>query len=165
MASPAIETTERPIRIGDLAAQTGVSVEALRYYEQRGLVQPLGRRESGYREYSGDSVKLVRFIKRAQGLGFTLREVEELVQLRARAWAGDAPWKLRDAAVAKLRDVARRIRELNALRSALTEMIAACDASCAKDGSCDEPVQCALVEAFDTSDDESIHNSHERIER
>jgi DNA-binding transcriptional MerR regulator len=162
MASPAIGTTERPLRIGDLAARTGVSVEALRYYEQRGLIHPLGRRESGYREYSSDSVKLVRFIKRAQGLGFTLAEVEELVQLRARAWAGDAPWKLRDAAVTKLRDVARRIRELSALRTALTEMITACDASC-KEAKCDETVPCGLVEAFDTSDDETTHTSQERI--
>lgn len=155
-------TAERSIRIGDLAAQTGVTVEALRYYEQRGLVRPLGRRESGYREYSADSVKLVRFIKRAQSLGFTLTEVEELVQLRERAWAGDAPWQLRDAAEAKLADIDRRLRELNALRGALADMIAACDVSCREGECCTDTVPCALVEALDTPSDESNHTSERR---
>jgi DNA-binding transcriptional MerR regulator len=154
MASTASPPT---IRIGDLAAQTGVTVEALRYYEQRGLVRPSGRRTSGYREYPADSVKLVRFIKRAQGLGFTLAEVEELVQLRSGAWSGDAPWQLREAAVAKAEDIDRRMRELGALRAALTEMIGACDATC-NDKSRGGPLPCALVEAFDSDGQQATPN-------
>lgn len=137
--------------IGNLADLTGVTVETLRYYEQRGLVQPLGRRPSGYRQYPAESVSLVRFIKRAQGLGFTLSEVEELVGLRNRAWLGDAPRQLRDAAVAKVADIDRRIRELAALKSALTELVTACDTSCAGvEGAAVSALPCPLIEAFDT---------------
>ncbi len=140
------------IRIGDLALRTGVTVEALRYYEHRGLLRPSGRRASGYREYSDETERLVRFIKRAQGLGFTLAEVEELVRLRERAWSGDAPWQLREAAVSKVADIDRRIHELRALKRASTEMIDACDAGCPMNGKVAEPLPCPLVEAFDTDD-------------
>ena len=149
------------LRIGALASRTGVSVEALRYYEKRGLVRPIARRNSGYREYGVDSVRVVLFIKRAQALGFSLAEVEELVRLRERAWTGDAPRLLRDAAVSKIEDIDRRIRQLGALRDALAELVSACDVACSVDepclpGECEEPARrtatalpCPLVEALD----------------
>jgi len=147
------------LRIGSLASRTGVSVEALRYYEKRGLVRPVGRRGSGYREYGAASVRVVLFIKRAQALGFSLAEVEELVQLRERAWSGDAPRVLRGAAVSKIEDIDRRIRQLGALRHALAELVSACDAACLVDESaceCDQrsppratALPCPLVEALD----------------
>jgi DNA-binding transcriptional MerR regulator len=147
------------LRIGALASQTGVSVEALRYYEKRGLVRPVARRGSGYREYGADSVRVVLFIKRAQALGFSLAEVEELVRLRERAWTGDGPRVLRGAAVSKIEDIARRIRQLGALRDALSELVSACDAACLVDESACEGDQrlprkatalpCPLVEALD----------------
>lgn len=151
MALSQLSTREDPIRIGDLASQTGVTVEALRYYEQRGLVTPSGRRASGYREYPADTVALVRFIKRAQALGFSLAEVEELVRLRQRAWSGDAPWQLREAAVAKIEDIDRRVAELSALKGALSSLVTACDEACAPETtqSCN-PLPCPLIEAFDT---------------
>ena len=93
------------MQIGGVAARTGVTVEALRYYEKWGLVRPIARRGSGYREYGADSVRVVLFIKRAQALGFLLTEVEDLVRLRERAWVGDAPRLLRDAAVANVEDI------------------------------------------------------------
>jgi MerR family copper efflux transcriptional regulator len=108
-------------------------VDTLRFYERRGLIRPAGRRASGYREYSPETVRLVRFIRRGQALGFKLSEVEDLVRLRERAWAGDAPRQLREAAGAKASDIDRRIRELGALRDALSRLIAACDAECAVD--------------------------------
>ena len=148
---------EGAIGIGNLASRTGVSVEALRYYEQRGLVRPAGRRASGYREYAADTVRLVRFIKRAQALGFTLAEVDDLVQLRGRAWSGDAPWRLREAAVAKVADIDRRIRELKALKTALGQLVTACDAACPADGDqTASPLPCPLIEAFDTNDASEI---------
>ena len=61
------------LRIGSLASRTGVSVEALRYYEKRGLVRPVGRRGSGYREYGADSVRVVLFIKPAHGASVSAR--------------------------------------------------------------------------------------------
>lgn len=151
MAVSQLPRTEAPIGIGNLAALTGVSVEALRYYEQRGLVTPLGRRASGYRQYGRETVRLVHFIKRAQSLGFSLSEVQELVRLRGRAWSGDAPWQLRDAAMAKVQDIERRVNELGALKRALSELVAACDAACPNDGARrNGPLPCPLIEAFDS---------------
>lgn len=156
---------EPVLRIGALAERTGMTVEALRYYERRGLLAPAGRRESGYREFRPDAVGLVHFIKRAQSLGFSLAEVEELVRLRERAWIGDAPRQLREAALAKLQDIDHRVRELGVLRDELASLIAACDEACrdgdestgpfggarADTGSIGESA-CPLVEAFDVSD-------------
>ena len=149
-------------RIGDIAEAAGVSVDALRFYERRGLITPVRRRASGYREYSPDAVRVVRFIRRAQALGFTLAEVEELIHLRERTWAGDAPRQLRETAGAKVRDIDRRVRELLALRDALAQLIEACDDACpvlSNDAACAEtrdkrdselvPLECPLIEALE----------------
>ena len=161
------------LRIGALASRTGVSVEALRYYEKRGLVRPVARRGSGYREYGADSVRVVLFIKRAQALGFSLAEVEELVRLRERAWTGDAPRVLRGAAVSKIEDIDRRIRQLGALRDALSELVSACDAAClVEDSACEcDPrlprtataLPCPLVEALDPEELEAERPSEPDI--
>jgi DNA-binding transcriptional MerR regulator len=159
--------TADAVQIGVIAARTGVTVETLRYYEKRGLVRPIARRGSGYREYGADSVRVVLFIKRAQALGFSLTEVEELVRLRERAWAGDAPRVLRDAAVSKVEDIDHRIRQLSALRDALAELVSACDAACPVEpqgSNCEcEPspgavgaLPCPLIEALDPVHDGSI---------
>jgi len=66
-----------------MASQAGVNVQTLRYYERRGLLPAPARRESGYREYPSDAVRVVRFVKRAQELGFSLAEVETLLDLAA----------------------------------------------------------------------------------
>jgi DNA-binding transcriptional MerR regulator len=158
------------LRIGDVATRSGVSVDTLRFYEKRGLLQPMGRRPSGYREYSPETIPLVRFIRRAQALGFTLIEVAELVRLRQRAWAGDAPHQVREAAGAKIRDIDHRMRQLGALRDALGRLITACDEACPLEaearraGECGEPgaakdarrdsvagvpLDCPLIEALD----------------
>lgn len=130
------------LRIGDLAARTGVSVDALRYYERRGLLRPTGRRASGYREYPPEAAALVRFIKRAQALGFTLAEVEELVRLRADALAAC------DVAAAKVRDIDDRVRQLLALRGALAELVDACETTCGPNGPADD-AGCPIIGAFD----------------
>lgn len=70
------------MRIGDVATRAGVNTQTLRYYERRGILGGPKRSASGYREYPTDTVRLVRFIKRAQELGFTLTEIEELITLR-----------------------------------------------------------------------------------
>lgn len=161
-----LSAREETIRIGDLAAKTGVSVEALRYYEQRGLVTPSGRRASGYREYPADTVRLVRFIKRAQALGFSLAEVEELVRLRQGAWSGDAPWQLREAAVAKVQDIDRRMAALGALKGALTALVKACDEACPVDSreTCN-PLPCPLIEAFESHDASDLADARDTKRR
>ncbi|MDX1541850.1 MAG: MerR family transcriptional regulator, partial [Geminicoccaceae bacterium] len=70
------------MRIGELAADLGTSTKTLRFYERRGLIQDPPRSGAGYREYPPDTVHRVRFIRRAQELGFTLAEIVELLELR-----------------------------------------------------------------------------------
>ena len=71
------------MRIGELGAQAGVNAQTLRYYERRGLLGPTGRAASGFREYDANAVRQVRFIRRAQDLGFTLAEIRDLLGLWA----------------------------------------------------------------------------------
>ena len=127
-----------PLRIGDLAEQAGVSVDALRYYERRGLVRPTGRRPSGYREYPADAVAVVRFVKRAQALGFSLAEVDELLRIRGDVDRAEAALAAREVARAKIRDIDARVRQLQALRGALAGLVEDCEQVC---------VGCALPEA------------------
>ena len=72
----------KPLSIGSLAKQAGVNLETLRFYERRGLLPEPPRTKSGYRMYPSEAVKRLRFIKRAQELGFSLDEVEELLALQ-----------------------------------------------------------------------------------
>jgi DNA-binding transcriptional MerR regulator len=142
------------LRIGDLAARSGVSVDALRYYERRGLIQPTGRRPSGYREYPPEAVALVRFIKRAQALGFTLAEVDELVRLRDERSRGRAALEVRGVAVNKIRDIDDRVRQLLALRGALSGLVAACEAHCGDaPPAADGGVSCPIIDALDDGGD------------
>lgn len=71
------------MKTGQVARQSGVNIQTLRYYERRGLLQAPPRRPSGYREYTSSAVGVVRFVKRAQELGFSLDEVESLLDLAA----------------------------------------------------------------------------------
>ena len=70
------------MRIGEVASHTGVSVQTVRLYERRGLLKKPVRLPSGYRDYPIDALSFIRFIKRAQGHGFTLDEIRSLIHLR-----------------------------------------------------------------------------------
>jgi Hg(II)-responsive transcriptional regulator len=122
----AVVATKPPVvmRIGEVAQHADVNVQTLRYYERRGLLPPPRRRPSGYREYPADTVRLVRFIKRAQDLGFTLRDIEELIELRRSPARNCA--SVRAAVARKAEDVAAKIRQLTALQKALAELTDAC---------------------------------------
>jgi MerR family copper efflux transcriptional regulator len=111
------------LHIGDAAATAGVPTPTLRFYERRGLVKPVTRSSAGYRMYSPDDVRTVRFIKRAQGLGFSLREVWELLSLRdsRRPCA-----EVRAAAEAKLTDVEAKLEQLADVRRALRTLVRTC---------------------------------------
>lgn len=107
------------------AERTGVGVETIRFYERRGLiVQPPRPRSGGYRFYDDAIVERVRFIRRAQQLGFSLREIADLLSLRAdpAAECGD----VRVQAVAKREDVDRKLAQLQRMRTALDALIASC---------------------------------------
>jgi len=123
---------------GALARAAGVHVETLRYYERRGLLPEPPRRPSGYREYPEAAVGLVRFIKRAQGIGFTLAEIEELLGLRDLA---DCT-AVRRLAEAKLADIEEKLRDLRRLRGVLKELTD----RCRDEGSAGH---CPIVESLD----------------
>jgi len=112
------------LKIGELAKAAGVGVETIRYYERRGLLAPPPRRASGYRQYPPMTVRRVRFIRRAQTLGFTLKEIEELLALRVDDERSCAD--VRALARAKLEDIERRVAELQQMGRALAQVAHRC---------------------------------------
>ena len=128
--------------IGQAAARAGVNVQTLRYYERRGLLPRPSRRQSGYRDVTDDSVRIVRFVKRAQGLGFTLDEVQELLRLR-RERARDRR-RVRGVAERRLEQVEQKIAELQGIRDALRHLLHAC-----RHGG---TVECPILEALESAD-------------
>jgi DNA-binding transcriptional MerR regulator len=134
------DDTSAGLRSGQVAAAAGVNIETLRYYECRGLLAEPGRSPGGHRLYPADAVTVLRVIKAAQRLGFTLDEVADLVDVGRHhhrrstgRGTGEAPG-LQQRAHAKLVEVEERIADLNTIRDTL---LAALDAGC------DDLVQCA----------------------
>lgn len=112
------------MRTGQLAARAGVNLQTIRYYERRGLLPDPPRRESGYREYGQESVQALRFIKRAQQLGFTLNEVDQLLHLASgKPDACDAAQALTNRRIA---DLDERIADLQAMRQSLARLAQTC---------------------------------------
>ena len=136
---------EPPLRIGEVAARAGVHIETLRYYERRGILHTPRRSSAGYREYPTDTVRLIRFIKRAQDLGFTLDEIEDLIALRHTS--GARRGEIRALAASKLRAIAEKLARLEAMRDALSPLLDAC--ACGG-----EAVSCPILEALDDANDE-----------
>ena len=115
----------RTYTIARLAAAAGVHVETIRYYQRLTLVPEPPRPVGGIRRYGEADVDRLRFIKRAQTMGFTLEEIRCLITLQAR----QSCRATRDLAATKLRMVDARIRELRHLRKELAGLIADCDAN------------------------------------
>jgi Hg(II)-responsive transcriptional regulator len=111
--------------IGELAKDTGVNVETVRYYERRGLLAPPNRTRAGYRQFNHEAARQVRFIKRAQGLGFTLKEIHDLLTLRADPDTTCADVKAR--AQAKIQDIDAKLQLLQGMRHALADLAETCD--------------------------------------
>jgi MerR family copper efflux transcriptional regulator len=110
--------------ISQLAKHAQVTVETVRYYERRGLLPEPPRRASGYRQYSQDDLACLQFIRRAQTLGFSLKEIAELLALRVDPTM--SCHDVRERAAHKLADVDAKIRALENMRGALERLIAAC---------------------------------------
>lgn len=113
------------MRTSQLASRAGVNPETLRYYERRGLLPEPSRLESGYRVYKSDSVATVRFIKRAQELGFTLSEVEVLLHLAA--GGPESCDGAHDLAKQKIGELDGKIAGLKAMRLSLQRLVSTCE--------------------------------------
>ena len=113
------------MKIGHVAGQAAVNIDTVRYYERRGLLPEPERGPSGYRDYPEETVPLIRFIKRTQDLGFSLKEIENLISLRA---GGDGRRRsdVRGLAEAKIRDIDQKLARLQAMRSALLSLVESC---------------------------------------
>ena len=126
---------------GDLAQRGGVNIETIRYYERRGLLPKPPRSTSGYRLYSADNARRIRFIKRAQELGFSLDEIRELLALRLSAKGTREG--VRKIAEAKILDIKEKIKTLRAMETDLERLTTAC---CGSDGTVSE---CPILESFE----------------
>jgi DNA-binding transcriptional MerR regulator len=124
--------------ISETAEQAGVNVQTIRYYERRGLLPRPARRASGYREFAPDTVRIVRFIKRAQDLGFSLDEVAELLRLRR---TRQDRVRVRAIAGRRLHQIDGKIAELAAMREALRHLTRACQAG--------TTLECPILEALE----------------
>jgi Hg(II)-responsive transcriptional regulator len=111
--------------ISMLAAEAGVTVPTLRYYERRGLLQAPSRRASGYRDYPIEAVHVVRFIKHAQTLGFTLTDISQLLELAAGSRRSCRA--VRDLARARIDEMQQKIRMLQAMSDSLARLVKTCD--------------------------------------
>ncbi len=113
------------LTIGKVACQAGVGVETVRFYERQGLIEDPPRRASGYRQYPPETPARIRFVRRAKLLGFTLKEIKELLSLRASPNSRCTDVRLR--AEAKIEDIQQKIRDLQKMNKALKQLTAACD--------------------------------------
>jgi len=130
------------MKIGELSKNTGFQVETLRYYEKLGLLKPISRTESGYREYDGESLKQLQFIKQAKYVGFSLNEISELLTLRVERdqhSCGD----VKIIAEQKIEQIDNKINELDKMRKALHKITDAC---C---GGSEPATSCTILNALD----------------
>lgn len=131
-------TTEKRYRIGDITRLLGLSADTLRYYEKIGLLPRVGRSVAGLREYGERDVSRLRFIQRAQKMGFSLAEIAQLLAMR------ENPQQARDEVriltTLKLEEVEVRLKELTLLRNELRLLLNLCRG--AKDG-------CPIIETID----------------
>jgi MerR family copper efflux transcriptional regulator len=112
------------LTIGDVAKQANVRIETLRYYERQGLVARPPRSRANYRLYPEDTVRRVQCIKRAQRLGFSLKDITELLALRAEPTTPCA--EVRERALAKINDIEEKMRALQAMKNAIVKLVATC---------------------------------------
>ena len=126
--------------IGEVAKQAHVRIETLRYYERTGLVARPPRSASNYRLYPQETVRRVRFIKRAQELGFSLKEIAELLALQATPETPCAD--IRTRALDKITAIEEKIEVLNAIKYALAKLVDACSGQ-------GEITDCPILAALD----------------
>lgn len=112
------------LTIGEVAKAAEVAVETVRFYEREGLIAEPPRRRSGYRQYPPDTVRRLQFIRRAKELGFTLKEIGELLDLRVDPERRCAD--VRALAKTKMADIEAKMLDLARIQAALTELVRTC---------------------------------------
>jgi len=128
------------LKVGEVAKQAGVNLQAIHYYERRGLLPKPPRTGSNYRAYPEEAVLRVRFIKRAQELGFSLKEISELLSLSAapRAKCADVLKRSKE----KVQDIDEKIATLRRMRTALCKLMEECEGAL--------PIsECPILESLD----------------
>lgn len=130
-----------PLRSGDLARASGVNLQTVRFYEREGLLPTPPRSRAGYRAFPDNSVGRVRFVKRAQELGFSLAEIRELLSLRVDRKRDRS--SVRAIAQIKLEEIERKISSLQTIRNALQHLAQQCKGH----GPADE---CPILKAIDS---------------
>lgn len=134
-----------PLSIGQVARRAAVGVETVRFYEREGLLERPLRKASGYRQFGEDVVARLRFIRRAKELGFTLKEIKELLALRVDDAAPCGDVKRR--AEAKAADIEARIGTLRRMKKVLVNLAASCSGRC-------RISECPILEALDHPDEQ-----------
>ena len=112
------------LTIGEVAKDSGIGIETVRFYERKGLIAEPPRTDSGYRQYPEEVVGRIRFIRRAKELGFALKEISELLSLRVNPDTTCAD--VRKQAEFKISDVEEKIRALRRIETALKKLAASC---------------------------------------
>lgn len=133
------------LRIGEVANKSHVGVETVRFYEREGLIALPKRNVSGYRQYSESAIKQIQFIQHAKTLGFSLKEIRELIKLKS---TRDARCKsIKSTAKAKIADIQEKIDALKRMKMALEPLVAQCKSS--------DPISdCPILNALDETANE-----------
>ena len=129
------------LTIGNVADAAGVGIETIRYYERRGLVPQPGKAAGAYRRYGAGHVDRIRFIKRAQALGFSLEEIATLLELED----GTDRRSIRRIATARLEETRRRIADLRRIEGVLAHLLHECEAHA-------KAHHCPIIAAITTGD-------------
>ena len=121
-----MSVSSKGYRIGELATLTGLTPDALRFYERQGLLDRPARTPGRFRVYAAPTIERIRFIKRAQALGLTLAEIQELVHFNGKGGLKRCR-RVRDLLKGQLAELDTRLAELSALRETLEETLKACE--------------------------------------
>lgn len=128
--------------IGKLAKAAGVGVETIRFYERKGIVRKPQKRESGYRVYEAEEASRIRFVKRAQELGFTLREIKELLDIQGKRKMTGA--QVKSKAEEKIGEIRQKIADLKQMEVSLRELSRVC-------GHGEQAIrECKIFDCFET---------------
>lgn len=136
-------TKTKPFTIGRLAQEAGINLETVRFYERKELLPKPPRSSSGYRLFPPHTVQQLRFIKRAQELGFSLSEIRELLALRVSPRTTST--EIRKRTEAKIADIEAKIKSLDSMRKSLLKLARSC---CG----CVPLSECPILESLDGED-------------